>query len=129
MNLPSLTVAAALVIALLGCGKKRVDASAELQKGFREAQPEVQQEVQKVAADLQLGKYAEAVAAMNRALWVQQQQQLQARQAAALSEQQKRAAEAVILQTRQALQQNPNLNSPQLHKAMSDLILRTHGEN
>jgi negative regulator of replication initiation len=129
MKIPNLTVAAALVIALVGCSKKRVDASAELQEGFREAQPEVQQEVQKVAADLQSGKYAEAVAAMNRALWVQQQQQLQARQAAALSEQQKRAAEAVILQTRQALQQNPNLNSPQLHKAMSDLILRTHGEN
>jgi len=41
----------------------------------------------------------------------------------------KKAVGTLIRQTRLAVQQNPKLNTPELYKAMSDLILRVHGEN
>jgi len=42
---------------------------------------------------------------------------------------QKKAVDALIVQTRQAIKQNPKLDSPQLYQALSDLTVRVHGEN
>jgi hypothetical protein len=42
---------------------------------------------------------------------------------------QRKAVGNLICQTRQAVQQEPKLNTPELYKAMSDLILRAHGKN
>jgi hypothetical protein len=46
-----------------------------------------------------------------------------------VDEAQKQAVSVIIQQTRQAVKQNPKLNSPELYKAMSDLVTRVHGEN
>jgi len=46
-----------------------------------------------------------------------------------IDEAQKQAVSVLIQQTRQAVKQNPKLNSPELYKAMSDLVVRVHGEN
>jgi hypothetical protein len=41
---------------------------------------------------------------------------------------QKKAVDALVLQVRNATAKDPRLATPQLHKAMSDLILKVHGE-
>jgi hypothetical protein len=46
-----------------------------------------------------------------------------------VDEVQKKAVGTLIRQTHQAIQQDPNLNTPELYKAMSDLITHVHGEN
>jgi hypothetical protein len=46
-----------------------------------------------------------------------------------VDEAQKKAVDSLISQTRQAVQQNPKLDNPELYKAISDLMVRVHGEN
>jgi hypothetical protein len=46
-----------------------------------------------------------------------------------VDEAQKQAVSVLIQQTRLAVKQDPKLNSPELYKAMSDLVTRVHGEN
>jgi hypothetical protein len=42
---------------------------------------------------------------------------------------QKKAVDDLITQTRQAVQRNPKLDSPQLYQAVSDLFIKVHPEN
>ena len=69
-------------------------------------------------AALQASNYTAAILIMD-----------QVAQTQPVDEAQKKAVDSVITQTRQALQQNPQLDSPQLYKALSDLKVRVHGEN
>jgi len=46
-----------------------------------------------------------------------------------MSEEQRKAVGAAVVTARQAIAKNPKLNSPQLYKAMSDLVERADGEN
>ena len=114
----ALTMAA---LAVVGCnrGVLSPNAAAEiLQKSFAKAEPEVKQEVARAGAALQAGDYTRALIAMDRAA-----------QARPVDAEQKKAVGILIQQTRQAVQQNPKLNTPELYQATADLILRVHGEN
>jgi len=114
-----LTMAAVAVTA--GCGSKSTSAkiaAEQLQQSYEKTDAPIKQEVAQASAALQSGNYAQAVITMNRVA-----------QAQAMDEAQKKALGTLIQQTRQAVQQNPKLNSPELYKAMSTLVTRVHGEN
>lgn len=113
----------ALVAAAAGCNKKQPNAAAQLEKSYKQADSAIKEEVQKVSAELQSKDYTQAILAMDRVVSAQQQQ------SQALTAEQKKAVEAVVGQTRAAVNKNPKLDTPELYKAMSDLILRTYGEN
>ena len=116
-----LAIAAAALLA--GCGKPQVNAPAELQKGFAKSEPAIKEDVQKASAHLQSGNYVEAMQALDRAVAAQQTQNQP------MDEQQKKAVGAAVSTARQAVEKNPKLNTPQLYKAMTDLIERAYGEN
>ena len=105
---------------LPGCGKRPTpDATAEkLKQSFATAEAPQQELVTQAAAALKSGDYTRAVTTLDRAV------QLRPADAA-----QKQAVGQLILQTRQAVQKDPKLNTPQLYKATADLIHSTHGEN
>jgi len=104
-----------------GCSSKGQPASItaeELQKSFQKAEPSVAQEVLQAGSALQASNYTEAILIMDRVVQTQP-----------INDTQKKAVDALILQTRDAVQRNPKLDSPQLYKAMSELMVRVHGEN
>lgn len=123
MKMFSCLLLALVVAAAAGCNKKQPNAAAQLEKGYGQADSAIKQEVQKVSAELQSKNYTQAILAMDRVVSSQQQQSQE------LTEQQKKAVEAVVGQTRAAVNKDPKLDTPELYKAMSDLILRTYGEN
>jgi len=104
-----------LVIALAtgGCDA----AGKQLTESFAKAEAPVKQEVARVNTALQAGDYQQAIATMNQVVQVQ-----------AVDLAQKKAVDALVLQVQQATAKDPKLATPQLHKAMSDLILKVHGE-
>ena len=110
-----------LVIALaLGGCHRATDAQAttrQLEESFAKAEAPVKQEVARVNAALQARNYEQAVVGMNQV--VQRQ---------AVDAGQKKAVDALVVQIRNATAKDPKLATPQLHKAMSDLILKVHGE-
>jgi hypothetical protein len=120
----SLVWTAVLLLAALtpmGCGggKPSPEITAEqLQKSFEKADASSREGVAQAASALQSGDYTQAILAMD--------QVAQATQADAA---QKKAVDTLIRQTRQAVQQDPKLNTPELYKAMSDLVTHVHGEN
>ena len=104
-----------------GCSSKSEPASAtaeQLQKSFQKAEPTIAQEVLQAGSALQARNYTEAILIMDRVV-----------QSQPINDTQKKAVDALIIQTRQAVQRNPKLDSPQLYQAMSDLMVRVHGEN
>jgi len=104
-----------------GCSSKGQPASItaeELQKSFQKAEPSVAQEVLQAGSALQASNYTEAILIMDRVVQTQP-----------INDTQKKAVDALIIQTREAVQRNPKLDSPQLYKAMSELMVRVHGEN
>lgn len=111
-----------------GCGSKHSSdkaAAEQLQKSFEKADAPIKEQVVQASAALQAQNYAQALAAMDRV--VQTRPVVDGR--AVLDAAQKQAIENLVKQTRQAVQQNPNLNTPELYKKTADLILRVHGEN
>lgn len=116
-----LAAVAVLALAVAGCGGKRTSAKAaaeQLQQSFEKADAPVKQEVAQAGAALQAGQYAQALRTLDRVAQTQP-----------VNDAQKQAVGLLIQQTQQAVRQNPKLNSPELYKAMSDLITRVHGEN
>ena len=114
-------VAAAIVVtAFAGCGKGQSPglAAEQLQRSYEKADEPVKQDVAQASAALQSGDYAAAIIKMDHVTRSQP-----------VNEAQKQAVSILIQQTRQAVKQNPRLNSPELYKAMSDLVTRVHGEN
>ncbi len=114
-------VALALGLAMFpGCEKSQSPelAADQIQQTYERAQAPVQQEVAQATAALRSGDYATAIITMDRVTRTQP-----------VDEAQKQAVGLLIQQTRQAVKQNPKLNSPELYKAMSDLVTRVHGEN
>ena len=116
-----IAVLALAVLAPAGCGGSKTSpkiAAEKLQKSFEKADASSREGVAQAAAALQAGDYTQAILAMD-----------QVAQAAQVDAAQKEAVGALIRQTRQAVQQDPKLNTPELYKAMSDLVIRVHGEN
>lgn len=113
----AVTIAA---IAVVGCGKSQSPnvAAEQLQQSYEKADAPVKQDVSQASAALQSGDYAAAIITMERVTKSQP-----------IDEAQKQAVSVLIQQTRQAVKQNPKLNRPELYKAMSDLVVRVHGEN
>ena len=106
---------------LTGCGAKNQSAKVtaeQLQKSFQKADASVSAEVAQASTALKASNYTEAIIIMNRVV-----------QAQPVNEAQKKAVDALIVQTRKAAQEDPKLNSPQLYQAISDLMDRVHGEN
>ena len=106
---------------LPGCGHKATAPKVMaqlLENSFSNADSTVKQNVSQASAAVQNGNFPQAIITMN---------QLTQRQP--LDQAQKQAMSLLIQQTRQAVNENPKLNSPELYKAMSDLVLRVHGEN
>jgi hypothetical protein len=122
MNRAVWIIAVALVaVAVSGCTRKGQSAklaAEQLQRSFAKADASVTQQVAQASTALQAGNYSQAILTMNRVVQTQPVDQAQ-----------KQAVSTLIHQTRQAIQQNPQLNSPQLYKAMSELVERTYGEN
>ena len=110
---------ARIALALFGSGKKEDAAAAtrQLTESFTKAEAPVQQQVARATVALQSGNYQQAVITMHEVV------QAQAPNAA-----QKKAVDALVLQVQQATAKDPRLATPQLYKAMSDLILKVHGE-
>lgn len=107
-------------MALAGCGKKSSrPATEQLQKSFEKADAAIKQEIVQANTAFQSGDYTRAITVMDRVVATQP----------VIDEAQKQALDALIIQARQAAQQNPKLNTPELYKAMADLMLRVHGEN
>jgi hypothetical protein len=116
-----LTTALILAAMTWGCGQKShsPEVTAEnLQKSFEKSEPSVAQEVREASTAFQGSNYTQAILIMDRVA-----------QARPMDANQKKAIDDLIIQTRQAAQQNPKLDSPQLYQALSDLQLRVHGEN
>ena len=113
-------IAAVIVsVALAGCGKhSSKPATEQLQKSFDKADAAIKQEIVQANTAFQSGDYTRALQVMDKVV-----------QSHPVDEAQKQAVDALIIQTRQAVQQNPKLNTPELYKATADLMLRAHGEN
>jgi hypothetical protein len=108
-----------VAVALVGCGKKSArPATEQLQQSFEKADAATKQDIVQANTAFQAGDYTRAIAVMDRVV-----------QAQPIDAAQKRAVDALIIQTRQAAHQNPKLNTPELYKATEDLVLRVHGEN
>jgi hypothetical protein len=120
----SMVWTAVLVLAALapmGCGGSKTSpkiAAEQLQKSFEKADAASREGVAQAATALQAGDYTQAILAMD-----------QVAQTAQADAAQKEAVGTLIRQTRQAVQQDPKLNTPELYKAMSDLVTHVHGEN
>ncbi len=109
----------AVVLAMVGCGKKSSQPATErLQQSFGKADAATKQNIAQVHTAFQAGDYTGALAVMDRVVATQ-----------SIDAAQKQAVDALILQTRQAAQRDPKLNTPELYKATEDLMLRVHGEN
>ncbi len=115
-----LIAAAIVVMTGAGCGRHQSAKAAaeELAKSFAQGDATLKQEVVRAGTAFQASNYAQALFIMDRVVQMQP-----------IDEAQKRAVDGLIIQTRQAIQQNPKLNSPELYKAMSELMVRVHGEN
>ena len=113
-------IAAIIAVAVVGCNRgQSAKATAEqLAKSFEKANASIKQEVVQAGDALQASNYVQAIIIMDRVVQTQQ-----------IDEAQKKAVDAVIIQTRQAVRQNPRLDSAELYKATSDLLIRVHGEN
>lgn len=121
LHLTGRVVAVTLLAACAaGCGKSQSPevAAGQLQQSFEKAESPIKQEVAQATAALRSGDYAAAIITMDRVTRLQP-----------VDETQKQAVSVLIQQTRQAVKENPKLNSPELYKAMADLVLRVHGEN
>jgi len=115
--------AALMAMALLavGCGAKNPPpqvTAQQLQQSFQKADAPIVEEVAHASTALQASNYSQAVIIMNR---VAQTQPLDVAQ--------KQAVDALLIQTRKAIERDPKLDSPQLYQAMSELLVRAHGEN
>ena len=120
-NRPSwIVVAAVIITTVAGCGKNESPqvAAEQLQQSYERVDAPIKQDVAQATAALRSGDYAAAIITMERVTRTQP-----------VDEAQKQAVSVIIQQTRQAVKQNPKLNSPELYKAMSDLVIRVHGEN
>ena len=121
LNRASWLVAVAVIVTCVaGCGKSESPqvAAEQLQQSYEKVDAPIKQEVAQATAALRSGDYASAIIAMDRVTKSQP-----------VDEAQKQAVSMLIQQTRQAVKQNPKLNSPELYRAMSDLVIRVHGEN
>ena len=108
------------IATVAGCGQgpsPRV-AAEQLQQSYEKADSPIKQDVAQAGAALKSGDYASAIITMERVTKSQP-----------IDEAQKQAVSVLIQQTRQAVKQNPKLNSPELYEAMSALVVRVHGEN
>lgn len=115
------TLVTALVLTVsAGCGRNAANrpAAKQLEQSFEKAAAPVKQEIVQATSAFQAGNYTQAILIMDRVV-----------QGQPVSEAQREAVDALIVQTRRAVQQDPKRDSPQLYKAMADLTLRLHGEN
>src|SRR5437899_5855994 len=101
-------VAGPVVAALLAEGCAANDppakvAAEQLQKSFQKAEAPIVEEVAQASTALRTNNYSQAVVIMNR---VAQTQPLDAAQ--------KAAVDALLIQTRKAIERNPKLDGPQL---------------
>jgi Flp pilus assembly protein TadD len=108
-----------VAVAVAGCGKKSAKpATEQLQQSFDKADAATKQHIAQANTAFQAGDYTGALVVMDRVVATQP-----------IDAAQKQAVDALILQTRQAAQRDPKLNTPELYKATEDLMLRVHGEN
>jgi hypothetical protein len=106
-------------VTVVGCGKKSAKpATEQLQQSFEKADAAIKEEIVQANSAFRAGDYTGAIAVMDRVV-----------QSQPIDEAQKQAVDALILQTRQAVQQNPKLNTPELYKASAELMQKVHGEN
>ena len=113
--------AALAAVVAAGCGAKNQPAkitAEQLQKSFQKAEAPAAEAVVQASTALQASNYTQAVILMDRVVQTQP-----------MDDGQKKAVDALIIQTRQAINHNPKLDSPQLYQALSDLMVRVHGEN
>lgn len=107
------------MLAMVGCGKQSAaPATEQLKVSFEKADAAVQQEILQANSAFQAGDYTRAITVVDQVV-----------QAQPIDAAQIKAVDALIIQTRQAAQQNPKLNTPELYKATADLMVRVHGEN
>ena len=115
-------ILAALVAAVAaGCGARSQSAKAaaeQLQKSFQKADAPTAEAVVQASTALRASNYTQAVIIMDR---VVQTQPIDAAQ--------KKAVDALLIQIKKAIEQDAKLDSPELYQAMSELLVRAHGEN
>jgi hypothetical protein len=109
-----------LLLLIAACKARSPSPSAtaeQLQASFQKTDSATTQAVVQASVALQENRFTEAILIMDRVV-----------QSQPINQEQKKAVDALIVQTRRAIQQNPKLDSPELYKAISDLMTRVHGE-
>ena len=111
---------ALMILGLVGCRARQSPdkVAQQLQESFQKSDAAIASEVVQVSTALKASNYTEAIVIMDRV--VQRQ---------SIDTTQKKAVDALIIQAREAIDRNPKLDSPQLYQALSDLLVRVHGEN
>jgi hypothetical protein len=117
----NITGLGAVALLVAGCGARNPApqiTAEQLQQSFQKAEAPIVQEVAQASAAVQVSNFPQAVIIMNRVA-----------QAQPLNPAQVQAVDALLVQTRKAIERNPKLDSPQLYQAMAELLVRAHGEN
>ena len=119
---PSNWILAAFVVtaAFTGCSRKPSGqgTAQQLQDSFQKADAPIVEQVAQAGSALTASNYTQAILIMDRVV-----------QSQPINPSQREAVDALIIQTRLAIQRDPKLDSPQLYQALSDLLVRVHGEN
>ncbi len=108
-------------LSVASCSQKKPTTQAAtetLQKSFQNSDPSVTKEIVEANAAFRAANYTQAMLLLNHAVGDKP-----------VDAAQKKAIDGLIHQTRQAIQQDPKLDSPDLYNAISQLVTRVHGEN
>jgi len=106
-----------LALSATGCGKRSPSESG-LQQSFATAEPEVQQAIQTVAADLKAGSYAEATRALAPIVTTR-----------SLSEPQKQAVAQALQQVSQEVAKNPALDTKEMYELRRKMFEAMRGNS
>jgi len=107
-----------LAVTVAGCGKpSSKPVTEQLQQSFEKADGAIKQDIDQAKTAFQAGDYTRAITVMDQVVQTQP-----------IDEAQKRAVEALIVQTQKAAEKNPKLATRELYKATSDLVQRMYPE-
>jgi Flp pilus assembly protein TadD len=113
----SWVVIPALALGLVSCRKApQVDATQPLQQSFQTAEPQVQQAIAQVSAQLKAGQYAEATRTLAPVV-----------SGRPLSDSQRQAVGVALQQINRAVAANPKLDTKEMYELRARMFQAAHG--
>jgi hypothetical protein len=114
-----LTVALTLVVMISGCGRNSTDAvTGSMERSFKPADPQIQQAVQQVNAELRAGNYPQAARLLAPTLEKQP-----------LTDAQKQAVTATLKQINDAIAANPSLETAEMYQLRQRMFKSVYGQS